>query len=187
MDYRGAPYAGFWPRVAAKLLDALVLAPLMIAMIWAIQQSIAAYIVASVLVFLLGACYPVYFHGRWGATLGKMALSLKVVDKEGGVIGYRQALYRSSVDIGFALLSVVLLFLHVQDVAPESLEGLPAMKKMAAISASQASSVVSALMQLWVLTNALFLISNARKRVVHDFIAQTAVIRLQKTEVTSQQ
>ncbi|HEV2436824.1 MAG TPA: RDD family protein [Verrucomicrobiae bacterium] len=94
-------YAGFWIRFAAKLLDGLILGvPLivvfMLVMIPQIRsgQPTAAiflpYLVQFCFIFVQMA-YQIFFLGKYGATLGKMACKIKVVTPEGGRIGYGRA------------------------------------------------------------------------------------------------
>ena len=43
---------------------------------------------------LIGAAYGIVFHWRWGQTLGKMALQIKVVSMDGGPLSFGQAIGR---------------------------------------------------------------------------------------------
>ncbi len=107
-------YAGFWQRFAAALVDGLVLAP-----IWAVpfflsmddvlrelettvetntQPDISGYFGTvfwwSIAVGLLSYAYNAVMVGRWNATLGKMALGLRVRRDDGSPAGWKEALLR---------------------------------------------------------------------------------------------
>jgi uncharacterized RDD family membrane protein YckC len=102
-------YAGFWIRAAAYMIDQLILGivsmPLTIYFVVKMQQAIqggrmdwASYLTnwglssaCSVLVSLL---YTWLLVGRYGATLGKMLLKLKIVTPDGAKISYLRALGR---------------------------------------------------------------------------------------------
>ena len=60
-------------------------------------MSITVAMVTSLIVGALGVGYPVYFHARWGQTLGKMLARIRVVQLDGRPISLRHALLRSSV------------------------------------------------------------------------------------------
>jgi uncharacterized RDD family membrane protein YckC len=76
------PPAGFWIRVVAALIDfIIVLSPLQVAVF------IALVYVKSLPLFLLvsipGFVYKPLMESRYGATLGKMACGLRVIDQHG--------------------------------------------------------------------------------------------------------
>jgi uncharacterized RDD family membrane protein YckC len=89
-------YAGFWPRFWASMIDGFI-AFFIFAIVGGIvdggnksNESIA--VVVALIVALL---YYIGSEGRWGRTVGKRALGLRVVDaKVGGPIGYWRALIR---------------------------------------------------------------------------------------------
>jgi uncharacterized RDD family membrane protein YckC len=101
-------YAGFWIRVAARIIDGLVIGvPMMIIffiVIFAVVQPAArgrnpsADILPGILMPLIQVgflfvqmAYEIFFLEKCGATPGKMACSIKVVTAEGGKIGYGRA------------------------------------------------------------------------------------------------
>lgn len=55
----------------------------------------AGFLVAMLIIFVLGVAYFVYFHGSRGQTVGKMAMSIKVVKEDTGqLISYGEAFLR---------------------------------------------------------------------------------------------
>ncbi|MEO6034779.1 MAG: RDD family protein [Verrucomicrobiota bacterium] len=106
-------YAGFWIRVAAKILDSLILmVPIfIIAIVWGYsmarsrgqtEANASAMIIQAVLqIGFLGVSilYQTYFLGKYGATLGKMAVKLRVVTPEGQKISYGRAFGRGFADM----------------------------------------------------------------------------------------
>jgi uncharacterized RDD family membrane protein YckC len=77
--------AGFWIRVVAVSIDtALILVAqavlyAMASMVFGGRSSIAIRGAAQVFGAMLIAVYSVLFHWRWGQTLGKMAVDIRVV------------------------------------------------------------------------------------------------------------
>jgi uncharacterized RDD family membrane protein YckC/phage FluMu protein Com len=101
------PKAGFWVRVAAALIDSLLVSVLQF--IFALLLRVATGVDESMLnqpgaimmtiaTALLGAVlaifYYVFFTGYSGQTPGKMALRLKVIRSDGADIGYGRAFLR---------------------------------------------------------------------------------------------
>ncbi len=93
-------YAGFWIRFAAVFLDGLLLSipyyALYFGTIAALSRSnpemmSAIQIALSLLQMVVGLLYEVIMIGKYGATLGKMAVKIKVVTAEGGPVSYGRA------------------------------------------------------------------------------------------------
>lgn len=94
-----APYAGFWRRVAAVVVDNLVLI---------IPLVIAAYLVHAVLGLALVLLYGAYYESsEKRATLGKMACGIFVTGVGGERIGFGRALGRQALKLLGNVLSVV--------------------------------------------------------------------------------
>jgi uncharacterized RDD family membrane protein YckC len=121
-------YAGFWIRFVAWLIDAILvtivgliitlpLTFLGIGSAVAINQNdpasamaalpamIAAQGLASLIRLALFIAYEAYFLPKQGATLGKMALGLKVIRADGGPISVGLAIGRS---FGYILSAIIL-------------------------------------------------------------------------------
>src|SRR3990172_912213 len=93
--------AGFWMRFVALGIDwqvlSLLLVPVGIISAIAIPLTMAAgsraaamAVVITLVLFLAAALvvYSVWMHGKWGQTLGKMALGMQVVKVDGSPLGY---------------------------------------------------------------------------------------------------
>jgi uncharacterized RDD family membrane protein YckC len=97
---------GVWPRALALAIDTLVVA--VISLGTSMGRGLGAF---APRFFLVGEAFAVtwgifapsaYFvlaHGTGGQTLGKWLLGLRVVDREGGPIGYGHALGRYAATI----------------------------------------------------------------------------------------
>jgi uncharacterized RDD family membrane protein YckC len=121
-------YAGFWIRVGAKIIDVIILYALGFAVsllgffITGIPSSgsqipmrfMAGNILIAMISWVIQIAYPVYFLGKYGATLGKMACGLKVVRPNGEKISYARACGRafaegvSSLTLGIGYIMVAL-------------------------------------------------------------------------------
>ena len=115
----GVAYAGFWIRFVAKIIDAIIMRivtlPLEFLPIgfastlprdpatWVNTMTPGALFSAAMPMFLLSMAlwtlYTGFFHGKFGATPGKMALGLKVVTSDGLPIGFGRAFGRGAAEI----------------------------------------------------------------------------------------
>ena len=113
-------YASWGSRVGAYLLDVLILAvPLgllvvLIAVLASDDGDESTEESLLVLFYLLTVLVPVLYFtlmhgGERGATYGKRALGIRVVDEQGGAIGYGRALGRYAVVFGLGLFGLPLL------------------------------------------------------------------------------
>jgi uncharacterized RDD family membrane protein YckC len=98
----GWHYGGFWIRVGARLIDGFLLgivqASLALAFFGAfgaqfrpnliLSQSLGLRMSFQILSYAIGFLYEVFFLHYRGATLGKMALGLKVVRSNGESLGW---------------------------------------------------------------------------------------------------
>jgi uncharacterized RDD family membrane protein YckC len=93
------------PVVVFGVLMAIAI-PLMVA--GGVPRSTALAVVLTLGLFLLGVvvAYSVWMHGKWGQTLGKMALGMKVVRTDGSPLGYGGAFVRW---IGSVLSALILM------------------------------------------------------------------------------
>ena len=98
-------YAGFWIRFAALFVDGLILGAanfvfqIPIAFLApAAEENPAALLVYMPIMMLLQmaipAAYDIFFVGKYGATPGKMACRIKIVESEGGPVTYPRAIGR---------------------------------------------------------------------------------------------
>jgi uncharacterized RDD family membrane protein YckC len=107
-------YAGFWIRVAASLIDSIVILPLIAipltliygADYWAEPQSISGF--GDVLIqYILPIFITVWFWTKYLGTPGKMLLRLRVVDaKTGQAISVPKAIGRY---LGYYVSAIPLL------------------------------------------------------------------------------
>jgi len=123
-------YGGFWIRVAAKIVDGLILMiPNLILQFLIIGSAmglgaasgnagtmagamIGSFVLLYTLSIGLQLAYYVFFVGKYGATPGKMACGLRIVMADGGKITYGRATGRffaewlSSMILGIGYLMV---------------------------------------------------------------------------------
>jgi len=101
-------YAGFWIRVVASLLDSVVvfILQLVCGVVLGASGGLlggldngdgAVAMIIWLFTTVLGLAYYVIFTGSCGQTLGKMALRIKVIRKDGDDLGYGGAALRETI------------------------------------------------------------------------------------------
>lgn len=153
-------YMTFWPRFWAPSMDAIVLWPIVSLLPFLLSMILAEFILNMIQLFLciLQFAYSIYFHGTYGATIGKMVCKVKVVDaKTEQPITMRQAFIRESIPL------VIILFLIGYSVTTEH--------------AAPGLLLTVSIMYLWFFAEVITMFTNSKRRAIHDFIAETVVIR----------
>jgi uncharacterized RDD family membrane protein YckC len=181
-------YAGYWQRFGAGIVDAIVLIPVAYILYYLEGISISAAMIVAFISSALYSVYTVYFHYRYGATLGKMASKIKVTNPDGSPIDLRQAILRSSVDIGFAVLAVTAQIIAISHANPEEYLSADWMERIEYMVPLYPSwyGLVTIGTNVWVWGEFIVLLLNKRKRAIHDFIAGTVVINREYAEQDAQ-
>jgi uncharacterized RDD family membrane protein YckC len=176
-------YATFWQRFAAGWIDFFVLLPLILAHSWLESISRLAALLLVIPMASAYAAYTIYCHARFGQTVGKHAMGIRVVRVSGERIGWREAWLRSSVDVAFAALEAIASYVALTSIADvDYYRGW--MQRGESLRALEPDWLAwtSAASQVWVWSEVVVMLSNKRRRALHDFIAGTVVAREQKSE-----
>jgi uncharacterized RDD family membrane protein YckC len=118
--------------------------------------------------------YTVVMHARYGQTVGKMVTKVRVVDfRTEGSISWQQAWLREGIPMalsfGFVGWQVFLILSGV--LSPG------AVASGEALANSKGFWLLTALPGLWFLAEVLTMLTNDKRRALHDFIAGTVVVR----------
>ena len=171
-------YAGFGRRLGAVFIDLLILAPTIVLFTYLDGLGMEAAIASIVISTILYSLYSIYFHYKFGATLGKMAVDIKVTLPNGSKIGFKHALLRSSVDLVYALLTSTAHVIALTKVNSELYFDANWQERILQLTALLPAWAKTSewLFQLWFWSEFIVLLLNKRKRALHDFIAGTVVI-----------
>lgn len=123
-------YAGFFARLAAFLLDWLIVGTVLLAVkihIWMltvaapgnffVRDFIFQYSIKDILLYLLGVMYFVILTYFTGATLGKRAMRLRVISSEERKLSFFEVAYRESVG---RFLSSIIIYIGYFMIGPDS-------------------------------------------------------------------
>jgi uncharacterized RDD family membrane protein YckC len=172
-------YAGFWIRAAAKILDFIILLPLVGILLYVNGLSKSAYFYTVVPNLLFGVFFEVYLVKVYGGTPGKLIMDIKIIQKNGDDVNWNAAIYRYAVDFCLAVLGIYLIILTLNSIDDSYYAGLGFTKKYTLISTINPtlSEIQSWINYLWAISGTIVLLANPRKRAIHDFIAGTVVIK----------
>ena len=177
-------YAGFWRRTLALIVDILVEAPIFVLAFFLFRASLVGAI-GSVFVGAVAFAYPIYFHARWGQTLGKMAVKIRVVQVDGRPVTARNAFLRSSVDLGLWMVyavATVWVLTTWDGPAWSSLDWLRQRELVDDRNPFYTPYDIAS--QVWLWSEVVVLLFNRRRRALHDFLAGTVVIKVKPEERT---
>jgi len=176
-------YAGFWIRLAAGLIDAVVFLPFTALHFWAQSVSWEAAVAGAVVFSYVYAAYNIYCHGRWGQTLGKMALGIRVQLAGGGRITWRAAFLRHCVDLGFSIWTSIVYVGAILAVDAQAYESLDWIGRAEVIAGALPwwYGWTNRLWAVWSASELVVLLTNRRRRALHDFIAGTVVVHVDRS------
>jgi uncharacterized RDD family membrane protein YckC len=178
-------YATFWQRLGANLIDTVVLGSLAVTL--CLSELLSREMAVAVLVaknIVIGG-YFVYCHGRWGQTLGKRAVGIRVVGLGGEPITWRQAWLRSSVDLGFIALGTITWTVALLTIANADFYGvgwLQRSKNLGLLIPDWNRWTYTA-SNIWFWSEVIAMLFNRQRRALHDFIAGTIVVATNQREV----
>jgi len=180
-------YAGFWPRFAAILIDTIVLAPLIAVSFWTLSASRTTALLIEVPLAFAFAFYNIYFVGRWGQTIGKMALKIRVVRLDGADAGFTRAFYRHAVDLAFSIATSVLTIYALMSVTDHEYSMLVFDERLDLVENKTGAwiRVLNWLSLAWVGSELVVLLLNDKRRALHDYMAGTVVVHTSEASVAA--
>jgi uncharacterized RDD family membrane protein YckC len=171
-------YGGFWVRFAAFWLDFLVMLPLTAVVFWASQR----YRLFDVYYFapgtLIGLFYSVYLVRRFGGTPGNLIMSLRIRKVTGDPVGYREAVLRYAPEfllgtlMGIALLQASF---RMTDAEFHALSFMERSQRLMQIAPAWLKPL-QIIQNIWIWSEFIVLLTNRKRRALHDFIAGTVVV-----------
>jgi len=180
-------YGGFWRRFCALWVDGfIIILPLRFFLFWLEGFDKTLAIVIMIPSAALLPMYHVYFNARYGGTPGKLAVGIRVTRPDGSKIGWTEALARSAVDMGFALVMLCLQVWALTRISDADYSNASGIFEQARLLQSHRPSWVSQInivQQVWIWSELIVLLLNKRKRALHDFIAGTIVIRKEFADI----
>ena len=163
-------YHTFWNRFWAGMIDGLIFLPVGLALSWAEDHAqtlpMVIVVLAIVLQNLIWVLYSIGMNGRFGQTIGKMLTHVKVLDVSEQRLSMRQAVLRDSVPLVLILVSLPYQIITVFNAQP-----------LLVSNNSTPMQIINAINAVWFLAEIVTMLTNSKRRALHDLIARSVVVR----------
>ena len=172
-------YAGFWSRFVAGLLDLVFWLPVFLLVFWLDRASYTGMVIATLLGPALSIPYNVGLVAIYGGTLGKLMRGLRILQVNGDRATWANAWRRSAVDIIISLSAAILTLIALNRISPDFY--LTAKDEVRTKMLQEAVPAITWLYwatAVWGLSEFVTLLSNRKRRALHDFIGGTVVVHI---------
>lgn len=161
-------YQTFGRRVVASIVDSLVFAPVVIFYVWIELAELQDWLRFTVYPIgaLVGLAYNILMHWKYGQTLGKMLVKVKVLDVAEKAISLWQSCLRDIIYIIVDCVQYGILF---------SLFIVGYSWKSEAVEST--NTYILFPLYAWLVIDTIVCIKNRKNRALHDLIAGTVVVR----------
>jgi uncharacterized RDD family membrane protein YckC len=160
--------AGFWIRFGAQVIDTLIFIPIVGLTFWNMFGLKSTFVL--VLISLPGLVYKPFMESHFGATLGKMACRIKVIDDNGKKLSLACAYVRFLpflVSAAIALVGQVILFSSPQFESARSFIELGQAQEKGFLDA------LGYLLNIFIIIDCVVAAFAFRKRALHDMLAES--------------
>jgi uncharacterized RDD family membrane protein YckC len=172
-------FAGLWIRLAALIIDCLILAPFFIVSAIFNCFNLDSYWYTLPIGFVIMCIYQIYLPKRFGGTPGKLALSLKIIKSDGEDLDWNAAFMRYLPMLLLGLFQLSIMLYAVGKADSDEFDATSWMKQnnylMGYVSFSY--GVYSWITCGWFISEIIVVFANLRKQAVHDMIGGTVVIK----------
>lgn len=172
-------YAGFWKRLASQLLDLVIVAPVLVGILYLNGFGKYVYFYTCIPNLLFAAWYHVYLPKKYGGTPGKLLVGIKILKLNGEPIEWKEAILRDSVTLLLTVLYIGLTISGLLKANEEVFNGLGWREQIKYISSMSTLFVVyNWVSNIWFYSELVVLLTNRKKRALHDYIAGTVIVKM---------
>jgi len=173
--------AGFWIRVGAYIIDALIFIPIGLLSFWNIYSLKST--VVLVLICLPGFIYKPFMESFFGATLGKMACGIKVIDDNGKKLSLFVAYVRYFpflISTGVGLAGQLIVF------SSQQFQSATSMQETGEALQGNYLNLISLILNLLIVIECVFAAFTFRKRALHDMLAESFCVYKEPKKLSSE-
>lgn len=155
-------------RLWAAIVDGIVFMPLLLVEQWIYKTTsdISLLFAWATFVAFAPLVYSVVLHYKYGQTIGKWVATVKVLDiSETRTLTFRQAIFRDS----FYLLVAIIGLVYYAVLLTQTDDQQAVLADYSSFSDNPEF--------WWTLIELITMLTNSKRRAVHDFIAKSVVIR----------
>ena len=160
-------YTTTFKRFGAAIIDAIVFLPLLLIQQWHFKanESQTFYISWLTFSYLIQILYIIILHYKYGQTIGKWVTGIKVKDvSESKNITLNQSILRT---LCFSFVEIAGLFYLLYKILNQQ-----------KYSMEDYENVLSISVLAWTSLEIIIMLSNNKRRSLHDFFAKSVVIKL---------
>lgn len=121
----------------------------------------------------------IYCVKHWGGTPGKLILGLKIVKENGEDINWESAIPRHIVMLLISLLGLYVTVTSLSNISDETYRALGFTERNMAIAQVDPFmfSFYTWLSNIWIYSEFVVLLTNKKRKAIHDYMAGTVVIK----------
>jgi len=163
-------YSTSWQRIASGIIDELVLLPLWFTgSYFNTNTSNSNYIMWNIFITAIYSFYFIWLHGKYGQTLGKYFLDIKVTAlNETSTIGLAASLKREGIWLVAQVIGIAILSFKLS----QSIDGGSNEIK------EDFDNYIATISLFWIILEITTMQFNTKRRAIHDFIAGSVVIKI---------
>ena len=170
VDMQNPEFAGFWIKVVASFIDSLVFIPVIVISF----KNLFSWKMLGIEILTTFAWmfYKVFMEWKYQATIGKMAVKIKVVNESGGKITLEQSIVRFSfyfMSYMGALIANYYLFTNADFVNVKTFNDFVVMQE-------SRGDVINGWANFPLMVSLSMVIFDLRKQALHDKLAKTFCI-----------
>ncbi|MBX2966326.1 MAG: RDD family protein [Cyclobacteriaceae bacterium] len=172
-------YAGFWTRLGSLLLDFVILLPYTFLILYLNGLSKNAYYFTFIPSLLFHFWFSIYLVKKYGGTPGKLIVGIKILKLDGTDVTWKEAILRQIVDFVLVIFGASMTLYALSLADSEYYESLTWMTKQQYLFALTPLllQINTWINNIWVYSELIILLFNKRKRALHDFIANTVIVK----------
>lgn len=163
-------YNTFGKRFVAALIDGLIFIPFTILdSRFEHTDNKTIFIGWTLFHTICWTLYVVIGHGKYGQTIGKRLMGIKVFDlNESALIGYKNAFLRESVWVIAVIAGIIYLTISTSNTTTFN----------EVIKATYYDDIVGLTSGIWLILELITMFFNKKRRALHDFLAGSVVVDL---------
>lgn len=170
-------YAGFWRRAGAGLVDFALWIPVAVVLFRLESASPAAAILSAVLGQVLYYAYVLPLTKRFGGTVGKLAVGIRVRPADGPELRWAHVVRRSAVDLVSSATIVAAVVIGLREIPFEAYRAASWANRTRVLEQAVPWHAWAAnAYMLWLLSEFVVILLNRKRRALHDFIGGTVVV-----------
>lgn len=162
--------AGFWIRLAAYFVDFLIL------LIFAVGSLFMKSVMSYIILMIPLIAYKPILEGVFGGTAGKLALGLRVVGSDGGLLGIAGGFVRS----GLFILPIIPSMLMQIKMIEQGISPLDPVEVQQFQQSNELLNIAYYGLSLLLVASCVVVAFHRQKRGLHDLIADSYVIYQEK-------